>query len=287
MKPVSMQRPAIRHTSWLSRASGLPLTSGRRQSRRFRAPFSLFGPLPLVLGLSLLSSAALSAQPTARDVVDLMDQKTRGNTSQGMMELQIDRDRVHRSLLMEIWDDSRTDRGFIRVLKPERDRGTAFLKVKTNMWQFVPSINKEIKIEGSLLQDSWMGSDFTNDDLLRATSVVDDYNHKFLSTSGNTYRIEMIPKPSAAVVWSRIVLEVRKSDYLPVEQEFYDHKGRLKKKMLYDQIRNMGGRTIPTRYQMISLENDREVSRTTLIFHRLTFNAAIPDYIFSKSNLRK
>ncbi|MCB1137926.1 MAG: outer membrane lipoprotein-sorting protein [Leptospiraceae bacterium] len=239
------------------------------------------------LAILLLVSAGLAAEPTAREVVDLMDQKTRGNTSQGLMELQIDRDRVHRSLLMEIWDESRTDRAFIRVLKPERDRGTAFLKVKTNMWQYVPSINKEIKIEGSLLQDSWMGSDFTNDDLLRATSVVDDYDHKFLSTTGNTYRIEMIPKPSAAVVWSRIVLEVRKSDYLPVEQEFYDHKGRLKKKMLYDQIKNMGGRTIPTRYQMLSIENGREVSKTTLIFHRLTFNSAIPDYIFSKSNLRK
>ena len=237
--------------------------------------------------LIITASAGLHAEPSARDVVDQMDQKTRGNTSQGMMELQIDRDRVHRSLLMQIWDESSTDRGFIRVLKPERDRGTAFLKVKNNMWQYVPSINKEIKIEGSLLQDSWMGSDFTNDDLLRATSVVDDYTHKFLSKDGSEYTIEMIPKPSAAVVWSRIVLKVRKSDYLPVQQDFYDHKGRLKKKMLYDRIQNMGGRTIPTRYQMISLENGREVSRTTLIFHQLKFNTGIPAYIFSKSNLRK
>ncbi|HBS06039.1 MAG TPA: outer membrane lipoprotein-sorting protein [Leptospiraceae bacterium] len=238
-------------------------------------------------GLISLSSQNLQAEPTAREVVNQMDQKTRGNTSQGLMELQIDRDRVHRSLLMQIWDESSTDRGFIRVLKPERDRGTAFLKVKNNMWQYVPSINKEIKIEGSLLQDSWMGSDFTNDDLLRATSVVDDYTHKFLSTSGEEYTIEMIPKPSAAVVWSRIVLKVRKSDYLPVEQQFFDHKGRLKKKMLYDKIQPMGGRTIPTRYQMISLENGREVSRTTLIFHQLQFNTGIPAHVFSKSNLRK
>lgn len=235
----------------------------------------------------LFTGLSLQAEPTARQVVDQMDQKTRGNTSEGLMELQIDRDRVHRSLLMQIWDESSTDRGFIRVLKPERDRGTAFLKVKDNMWQYVPSINKEIKIEGSLLQDSWMGSDFTNDDLLRATNVVDDYTHKFLSKDGDTYTIEMIPKPSAAVVWSRIVLKVRKSDSLPVQQEFYDHKGRLKKKMLYDRIQTMGGRTIPTRYQMISLEQGREVSRTTLIFHQLKFNTGIPPYIFSKSNLRK
>ncbi|MBU42746.1 MAG: hypothetical protein CMN76_05970 [Spirochaetaceae bacterium] len=248
----------------------------------------MIGPARTILTATLFFiSTAVMAEPDARQIVDNMEQKTRGNTSTGLMELQIDRDRVHRSLLMEIWEESGTDRAFIRVLKPERDRGTAFLKVKNNMWQYVPSINKEIKIEGSLLQDSWMGSDFTNDDLLRATSMIDDYTHRFLNKSGNTYRIEMKPRPEAAVVWSRIEIEIRKSDYLPVEQLFYDHKGRLKKKMVYDQIKTMGGRTIPTRYQMISLENGREVSRTTLIFHKLSFNTQIPAYIFSKSNLRK
>ena len=246
---------------------------------------------PHILLILLISFLALPsyllAEPTARQVVDQMEQKTRGTTSQGLMEIQIDRDRVHRSLLMEIWDESATDRGFIRVLKPERDRGTAFLKVKTNMWQYVPSINKEIKIEGSLLQDSWMGSDFTNDDLMRATSIVDDYEHSFLPSNTNQYKIQLIPKPTAAVVWSKIILVVRKSDALPVEQEFYDHKGRLKKRMKYFDIKNMGGRVIPTRYEMSSLENGQEVSKTTLIFHRISFNQAIPAYVFSKANLRK
>ena len=174
----------------------------------------MIGPARTILTATLFFiSTAVMAEPDARQIVDNMEQKTRGNTSTGLMELQIDRDRVHRSLLMEIWEESGTDRAFIRVLKPERDRGTAFLKVKNNMWQYVPSINKEIKIEGSLLQDSWMGSDFTNDDLLRATSMIDDYTHRFLNKSGNTYRIEMKPRPEAAVVWSRIEIEIRKSDY--------------------------------------------------------------------------
>lgn len=278
----------------MSKQTGILNTAMKHRSGQKAPGYSLNA---FALALPILSWAltvlvgffplSIHAEPAAREVVDRMEQKTRGNTSQGLMELQIDRDRVHRSLLMEIWDESQTDRGFVRVLKPERDRGTAFLKVKNNMWQYVPSINKEIKIEGSLLQDSWMGSDFTNDDLLRATSIVDDYTHKFLSTSGDTYKIQMTPRPNAAVVWSRIIIEIRKSDYLPVEQEFYDHKGRLKKKMIYDRIKNMGGRVIPTRYQMISLENGREVSRTTLIFHKLQFNVAIPAHIFSKSNLRK
>jgi outer membrane lipoprotein-sorting protein len=254
--------------------------------------FLLPGPVfrwPALLSLLAVpvSFGSLHAEPSARDVVHAMEEKTRGNSSRGIMEMQIKRDRLNRSLLIRLWDDSNQDRAFVRIMKPERDRGIAFLKVGSNMWQYIPSINKEIKIEGSLLQDSWMGSDFTNDDLMRSTDSVDDYTHKYLSTSGQTYRIEMIPKPTAAVVWSRVIIEIRKSDNLPVMQEFYDHKGRLKKRMEYSQIKNMGGRVIPTRYEMVSIEQNREVSRTIMIFHELQFNVAQPAYIFSKSNLRK
>ncbi len=196
--------------------------------------------------LSVLLCSPLSAQEDARSIVKRMDEKFRGNTSEITMTIRIERPRFTRTMQIESWDDSVKDKAFIRILKPDKDRGVTFLKIEKNLWQFVPSISQEIKIEGSLMQDSWMGSDFSNDDLVRSTSVVDDYSHTLLeSPSPDLYRISMVPKPSAAVVWSKVIVNIRKSDLLPAKQEYYDHLNRLKRVMEFSDFKVMGGSMLP------------------------------------------
>ncbi len=229
-----------------------------------------------------------AAEPTPRDVVDKMDEAIRGNTFQARMVIKIKRPRMNRTLELESWDDSRQKKSFTRILRPTKDRGVAFLKDHSNLWQYIPSIGKEIKIEGSLLQDSWMGTDFSNDDMVRTTSVVDDYKHRFLQApSDNLYRIEMIPNPTAPITWSKVIVDVKKEGYLPVKQEFYDHKGRLKRVMNYSEYRVMGGRNIPTVYDMDSIEDGKVVSTTSMIFKAIAFNAPISAFVFSKANMRR
>lgn len=238
-----------------------------------------------------LSSCAVSAQPpTARDIVRQMDAKLRGNTSIARLSITIKKPRFERTLQIDSWDSSSEKKSFLRILKPEKDRGITFLKQDANLWQYIPSIGKEIKIEGSLMQDSWMGSDFTNDDLVRSTSIVDDFEHSLEGTASDSdavWKIILVPVPQAAIVWSRIRIEVRKNDLLPARQDFFDHRDRRKKAMEYSDFRTIGGRFLPGTFTMISLENDREVSRTTLRYDDARFDAPIPPGTFSKANLRR
>jgi outer membrane lipoprotein-sorting protein len=259
----------------------------RSRSASFRLALPLFGAVAGLIAILPFTHAA-AQNPTARDVVRQMDAKLRGKTAIVRMTITIRKPRFERTLQLESWDASAEKRSFIRILKPEKDRGITFLKQGTNLWQYIPSIGKEIKIEGSLMQDSWMGSDFTNDDLVRSTSIVDDFDHSFVEGgAADLWRIVLVPKPQAAVVWSKIRLDVRRADNLPARQEFFDHRDRKKKLMEYSDYRAIGGRFLPATVTMISLENDREVSRTVLRYDEASFDVAIPAGIFGKANLRR
>ena len=236
----------------------------------------------------ILHSGKLPAAPSAHSIIKQMDQKLRGNTSRSRLLIIIKRRRFTRRMLIDSWENKKGNRSFTRILRPRKDRGVTFLKRGKNLWQYIPKIGKEIKIEGSLMLDSWMGSDFTNDDLMKASSIVKDYNHSFgTDTPPDTYKIILIPKPGAPVVWGKIVAIVRKKDLLPVQQNFFDHRGRNKKQMMFYDIKRMGGRIIPTRMKMFTIRRGRKISSTTMIFKRMRFNHRIRNYIFSKSNLRR
>jgi hypothetical protein len=247
-------------------------------------------PIVFTAFFSLCSLNLLAAppEPAAIDIIRQVDAKLSGKTSQGRYEITIVKPRVKRTLMIDSWADTDRDRSFLRIIEPKKDRGVTFLKWEQNLWQYIPKIGKEIKIEGSLLQDSWMGSDFTNDDLVRATSIVDDYEHTFLAPSAKeVFTIQMKPKPGAPVVWSRVVMDVRKSDVMPLQQKFYDHKDRLSRVMDFSEFETMGGRYIPTYMVVRTIKGDREISQTAMRFINVLFDTPIPESIFSKSNLRK
>ena len=236
----------------------------------------------------ILFTTQLYADPTAYEIIKKMHEKMEGQTAMARMEITITRPRFTRTILLDSWSDTNQNKSFIRILQPKKDSGIAFLKWDTNLWQYIPRIGKEIKIEGSLMHDSWMGSDFSNDDLVNASSVVDDYTHKLLPpTSPENYRIELVPKPSATVVWERIVLDLRKQDYLPVVQEFYDHKNNLAKRMVFSNYRKLGNRVIPATFIMYTIKNNKTISSTTMNYLSATFDTKIPNHIFSKSNLHR
>ncbi|HCL56064.1 MAG TPA: hypothetical protein DHW82_03530 [Spirochaetia bacterium] len=230
----------------------------------------------------------LFASPSAYEVIQKGEEVMRGKTSFSKVEIQIEKPRFTRSILLESYDSRDEDKFFIRILEPKKDKNTTFLKIEKNLWQYIPKIGKEIKIEASLLGDSWMGSDFTNDDLVKQSSIVDDYSQEFLESEDNAfYKIELLPKPGSTAPWSRIIIFSKKSDFLPVREEFYDFKGRLKKVMLLSDFKEMGGRVTPLKMEMQSIENGEAVSKTVLIYQEIRFNLKIEDFIFTKAYLRK
>lgn len=241
----------------------------------------------LVLFLYVFLSQT-SAAPTATQVIKDGENKMRGQTSYSKLTISVQKRRFSRVMELAAYDDRKKDQFFIRILSPKKDRDTTFLKIKNNLWQYIPKIGKEIKIEASLMHDSWMGSDFTNDDLVKQSSIIDDYEHRFLpEEEDGFYKIELLPRPQSPVVWQKIIIYSRKSDHLPVKEEFYDHKNALKKIMTLSDFKPMGKRVIPVKIVMGSVENNVVVSKTTMIYSEITFDLPLSDFVFSKAHLRK
>jgi hypothetical protein len=241
----------------------------------------------IFLLLTLAGLRPLFAAPTAYQVIKRGEEQMRGDTSYSKVKMTVEKTRFSRTMVFESYDSRVQEKFFIHILEPKKDKGTTFLKVKNNLWQYIPEIGKEIKIEASLMHDSWMGSDFTYDHLVKQSSIIEDYNHAFLETDKEDfYKIELTPKLGAPVTWNKIIIFSRKKDSLPVREEFYDHKDRLKKLMLLSNFKVMDGRLIPAKMVMGSVENGRVRSKTTMEFLTVDFNVSFSPYIFSKARLR-
>lgn len=229
-------------------------------------------------------------------VIEKLDEFMRGDTSSGAMRMVIENPAwpKPREYEMRVWESRKAKKSFIRIVSPPREKGRAFLKDGNVFKVYIPSEreNKPMTIPPSLMLQSWMGSDFTNDDLVRESSIVDDYKHTLEGvekTDGGRVllRVRMDPRPDAAVVWGKLVYWVRAEDYLPVKQVYYDEDGLKVRKMLLSEIENRGGREIPTKWEMIPLEEDKEGHKTTLYIDEMEFNVDIDEGVFTEKNLTR
>ena len=178
---------------------------------------------------------------------------------------------------------------YLEVIEPAREAGTAYLKREGQMWTWLPDIARTVKIPPSMMMDSWMGSDFTNDDLVHESSLSKDYDHRVLARDTlegtDAAAVELVPKEDAPVVWDRIVVWVRISDFMPLKEEFYDEKSRLVRTMYFKDIRELDGRLVPSRWLLEpQLKTDQ---RTEFELLDIDFNVKIPDDIFTRQHLER
>lgn len=240
---------------------------------------------------SLLLFLALVFVAEAQDATEIIrksEERARGKTLQAEITMQIIRPDWSREMSLKSWGKG-TEYALVLVTAPARDKGTANLKREKELWNWLPSIDRTIKLPPSMMSQSWMGSDFTNDDMIREFSIVYDYNHKILGDSvieGRTcYKIQMIPKEDAAVVWGKVHLFIDKQDLLQLRGEYFDEDGYLINVMQSSNIKQLGGRTIPTRMEMIPVEE--EGHKTVLIYNNMVFDEEIPDQFFTIQNMKK
>lgn len=243
--------------------------------------------LIICTALSTGLCSVISAQD-AKEIVRKADQKLRGETSRAEFTMKIIRPSWQRSLSMKAWSKGQ-DYSLILVTAPARDEGTAFLKRENELWNWLPNINRTIKLPPSMMSQSWMGSDFNNDDLVKESSIVNDYNHSIDGEQTirdyNCYRIIMNPKPEAAVVWGKVILYISKEEYLQLRGEFYDENDNLVKVMEASDVKTMDDRSIPTRLEMIP--TDEENHKTILIYDDIEYNIDLSDRFFSIQNLKR
>ncbi len=240
-------------------------------------------PLSAVLILSLAPAAAAE---DAREIVRAAMEHWRGVTSQGEMTMTIHRPGWERSMSMKAWTKGQKH-SLVRVTAPRKDAGNGTLMIDNAMWTFSPKVNRVMKVPSSMMSQNWMGSDFSNKDVSRADTIVDQYDHTLLeqeTRDGHTvYVVESIPHEDAAVVWGKEILKVR-DDHVLLSQDFYDQDGKLVKSLRSLEIGVMGGRTLAVRQRMEKLEAEDEW--TEMVIESMGFDLDLSDSLFTRSNLR-
>ncbi len=241
-----------------------------------------------LLNTSLLVSLAspLQAQ-TAREIIDRVDRLLRGESSRGRVTMEITTEHWSRSLEMEVWSLG-VEHSLVRVQSPAREAGTATLKAGQEVWNYLPRVDRTIKVPPSLMMGSWMGSHFTNDDLVKESRIVDDYDFE-ISFEGeregvDVWEFQLTPRPEAPVVWGRIDEQVRKADLMPTWVRYYDEDGQLVRTMTFSDYRTMGDRLVPA--SMLVTPADKPEERTVLTYHELDFGISLDESFFSLRNLR-
>lgn len=240
----------------------------------------------IVIMLTLVGFTA--AGQTATEIIKKADDKMQGNSNRSEMKMTIVRPEWKREVTMKAWALGR-EYSLILITGPARDKGQAFLKRKSEMWNWQPTIDRVVKLPPSMMLQSWMGSDFTNDDLVKESSVVEDYTHERGADSviagQPVYRIILTPKPQAPVVWGRIVAFIDKKEFNQHLVRYYDEDGILVNTLTLSDIKNIGGRILPTRMEMVPAENPRQ--KTVIEYQSLEFDIGIKEDFFSLQNMKR
>ena len=225
---------------------------------------------------------------TPKQIVQKANDLLRGKSSISELSMKIIKPDWSRTMDMKVWA-LEPDFALVLITSPAKDRGIVTLKREKEVWNWIPSVERVIKIPPSMMLQPWMGSDFTNDDLVRQSSIVQDYVHSLIGEEKyegyDCYKIQMIPKPDAGVVWGKIISWISKVGYLELRADYYDEDGAIVKSMIGSNVKKMGGRTIPTHWEMIP--NDKPGQKTVMDYISIQFNPRIDRSFFSEQNMKR
>lgn len=256
------------------------MTVSARRASHLAAAAGLFG--------AILGPCELRAQelPTVQEVVDHLDDLYRSQSSHAIMTMTVTRERGTRELTLESW--SRGDEEALIVIRePAREAGTATLRTADGLWNYAPRADRLIRIPPGLLSDSWMGSHFTNDDLLRETSYLDDHDGtvRWVDRDGERLlEITLMPKPDAPVVYTLLVFLIVPNQWTPTRADYYDGE-ELVRSMLFDRVEQVANRRIPMR--MVLQPADDPTGRTEILYNELELNVPVDPELFTRRGLRR
>ncbi len=235
------------------------------------------------IGFFLLSAVLLFGDE-ASDIIKKIDNNMRGQNIHMKMTMNITSSSHKRTMKMETWSKG-SKKSFVKTLYPPKDRGITFLSLDGQMWQYVPKIERTIKIPPSMMLQNWMGSDVTNDDMVKQSSIVEDYDARILKKKGRLVTLELTPKEDAAVVWGKIVSEVDTSTYTSKKDTFYDEEGEAVRIFSYTEVKKYGKYYIPTHWKIRPI--DKPKNYTEIILEEVTYDSKISDQYFRKSALKR
>ena len=221
-------------------------------------------------------------------ILDNVDDLYRSNASHGIITLSVITVNWQRTLTLEQWSKDE-DKSLIKVLKPKKEKGLATLRVDKNVWNYMPKVKRVVKIPSSMMSSSWMGSHFTNDDLVKQSRMAEDYTFSItfegMRDGEEVVEITCIPNKEAAVVWGKVEVVVYADDYIPLRMIYYDEDLLLSRTLEFTNIQKMNGKMIPTLMSIIPTDEPGE--STTVKWEEIQFDVAIDDEFFSLRKLQQ
>ncbi|MBN1252657.1 MAG: outer membrane lipoprotein-sorting protein [Bacteroidales bacterium] len=242
--------------------------------------------ISILVGFLFLNVVMYSQNAT--EIIKNANDKERGTTNKAEMTMTIQRPTWSRTVKFKSWGKGR-EYSMTIITYPAKEKGQTFLKRKNELWNWNPTISRMIKLPPSMMSQGWMGSDYTNDDILKESSIVVDYNHKIIgneAVSGyDCYKIEMIPKEEAIVVWGKVIKWISKTDFLQLKSVYYDEDGYIVKTEIGKDVKKIGGRLLPTKIEIIP--EDESGNKTIVILNSAEFDIPIEETFFSQQNMKK
>ncbi len=250
----------------------------------------------LVLGAGMALAVTDEAAPSrgeseealVQEILDKVDRLWRGSTSEGKMEMEVVTEHWSRTLRMKVYTKG-LERSLVRITYPAKEEGVATLKVEDNIWNYLPKIKRVTKVPASMMLGSWMGSHFTNDDLVKDSQFARDYDTRITFEGERKGRkiieLTLLPKPEAPVVWGKILSIVRAEDYIPLKMTYFDEDGEAVRELGFSEIREMDDRTLPTVLKMQPLDKPKEYTRVKYL--DIDFDVDLKSDLFGLRSLRK
>jgi outer membrane lipoprotein-sorting protein len=236
----------------------------------------------------LISSLGNAASLNASKIIATGESTLRGRSTQAVLSMKIVRPDFTRELKVRAWTAG-DNRALVEILEPAKEEGVVSLRNTNQMWNYLPKTDQVVRVPTSLMLQSWMGSDFTNDDLMKASSLLRDYHHRILRTltvhGEKVVQIECIPKPNAPVVWGKVLYWARLKDSLPVMQKFFDDGGRWVRTLTFSKFQRMDDRVVPAIIRVTKADEPKEF--TIVKYQQILYDRKIESQIFDKEGIRR
>ena len=236
--------------------------------------------LTAIILLTVRPVFALDVEALVRQV----EQQYMGASSRAQTTMLVKTSHWERSLEMEAWSLDR-DYFLVRIIEPAKERDVATLKRFREVWNYLPKVDRVIKVPPSMMGGSWMGSHITNDDLVKANHIEKDYNLRLVEETETYFLVECLPKADAAVVWGKIVYRISKTPQVPEQVDYYDEEMVRVREIHFDDVQQIGDRIVPMRLTVLPLEKPDE--QTILHYRELVFDLPLDETYFSLRNLKK
>ncbi len=241
--------------------------------------------LPTLLATLLIAAAGAQTPPDVDVLLKQLDDLYRSSSSIARIDIKVTSPRTTRTIRVKAWTRGEEE-ALIAIEAPPREAGTATLRVGDNLWNYLPRIARTIRVPPSAMLGSWMGTDFTNDDLVKESSLRHDFDARVdrRSPAPAGWWLTLTVRPGIVGRWARIDILVG-DDGLPIEERHFDRKGRLARTLRFDEVRLLGGRRLPV--HLVLVPEGGEGQRTEMRYLEAQFDIAIPDDTFSLSRLEQ